>query len=970
MKANFVRAKRRAVLQPKVATLLFAAAATLGPSAGVGCSCSPPAHSGSSDAPVPEAARPYDRTLSSSPHFDEVFQKSSHNAYWINNAKDPLDPFAAGTQMRLWDQIVHEHVRSVEWDLHRDIDDPNTNRGHHPGEYRVYHTNVPANSTCFSLADCLQLLQRLDYVLPDHEVVHIALELKQVDRFLYDDGLFDDPNFRPEEIDRLLWEHLGSRLYTPAEFMSRCASSLSLRDCAAQVGWPTIDQLRGRYIVTVHGTEVGEGIKGYPGACNERAWWQYASVDIRTRAAFPMFVVDGHVTGIRDEEMPSFKARRYNVSDPSFVALWRHALDNTIFWQLEDPSNPDFLEADPVSGRPLVPIFRRYHGIVRSTAAHLVDHPVPDGEDEDSVGKIMQTLAVSSGWQMVMTDYPANFIWDVRAPGAPPIASQVDRPFFEAADVALSGSRTFSVTDLREPGYRIYFDTANRVIDHDLFDLAGARRTGDPNREGAGKLVRVAPPYSVEPVEDWEAFPATSMAGHLAGPLETTPFGEGCLDIGNVADYSGDLVRVCRAPVPSDDRAVNVEVTVRRQGAITYDKTTRVPHHILQTASFGDALRVRVERGPTGTVVQVFTAAEVNPDGTMLWLPYADGPFTFGSDLAIQGLFQQNDGVFVGTRLNGAYVRFSDLSPVGQSGDGNFIGPAYDLSACTDGSCRGAALPSPRSFVKDANGIVYVAVHETEGPVFNGQWRTLYTSNRFEVSTSGLNQYPVLNKFFLQRDAACNVVPLYRCIDWTRDLHTYWLDLDPSCPNDNGPPARSAGILGYLAKDPVPGAEPLYHLRKGTENIVFLGPNTHDHYFAVGEAQRAAKRVAGYEDVAPAGWAGPLPHPVGYVFPAVSGMPSAPGATSEPPPQCVIPPAATAGGAPDASSTDAGALDADVADVDSGPVPATPSQPDGGQDAISPPSTCAPLGENCSQSVGCCAGQCVGSGVDGVCTII
>ncbi len=63
-----------------------------------------------------------------SPHFDEVFQKGTHNAYWVNNNKTPDDPGAAGTQMRLWDQLVHEHVRSFELDLHRDIDDPQTNR--------------------------------------------------------------------------------------------------------------------------------------------------------------------------------------------------------------------------------------------------------------------------------------------------------------------------------------------------------------------------------------------------------------------------------------------------------------------------------------------------------------------------------------------------------------------------------------------------------------------------------------------------------------------------------------------------------------------------------------------------------------------------------------------------------------------------------------------------------------------------
>src|SRR5260370_7425043 len=97
--------------------------------------------------------------------------------------------------MRLWDQLVHEHVRSIELDLHRDIDDPYTGRGTHPGEFRVYHTNEPENSTCFSLADCLQLLHRLDYVIPNHEVTHIALQSTHLTHFSSHYSLFHHTPF-------------------------------------------------------------------------------------------------------------------------------------------------------------------------------------------------------------------------------------------------------------------------------------------------------------------------------------------------------------------------------------------------------------------------------------------------------------------------------------------------------------------------------------------------------------------------------------------------------------------------------------------------------------------------------------------------------------------------------------------------------------------------------------------------------
>lgn len=842
-----------------------------------------------------------DPAKSCSPHFDEVFLKGSHNAYWVDNKHTPYDPEAAGTQMRLWDQLVHEHARSIELDIHRDADDQQALvTGIHPGEYRVYHTNEPDNSTCFLLADCLQLLQRLDYVLPQHEVIHVALELKQIDKLFQDDALFDDGRWRPEELDRLLWEHLGSRIYTPAEFMSRCDPSLidpslTLRDCAKRVGWPTVDQLRGRYIFTVHGTET----PSFPGASNERAWWQYSSVDIRTRAAFPMFVVGGSAKGVPDAEIPSFKAARYHTQTPAFELMWRHALDNTIFFQLEDITNPDFVENDQHP----VPLHRQFHGVVRSTAAFLIDHPIPSGVTSDNVGNIQQRAAVASGWQILMTDYPVNFIEDFRATGTPAIPSRVDRPFFEPADVlsVLTPDgipdigvfpRHFPQDSLREPGQRVYFDTQNRFTDHDLFDDAGGVAfTSDPNKRGIAYLIRMAPSPGEEPIEDWELFPATSMVGHGSpAPLEQTPYGPGCFVVMSQVVPAADRVDVCRLPHADDPRSVFIDITVYHGGKQTYYKSTAVHHNLIQGQNFGDALRVLVNRRPTlaagtGTSVSIFTAAEVNPDGTMAWRAYPDGPFIFASDLQFQGLWQAGDGVFAGTQLNHKPIVFSEFQTMSLAADGAPTGDAFDLSFCLDGSCREKTPLAPHETLLTAtDGSIFVGVNETEGAVFNNQWRTLLTTDKYEMTTSGLNQFQRPNKFFLRTTDPGDGrwQPLYRCIDWTRDLHVYWVDLDPSCPNDNGPAGRSSGVIGYLGTNRMSGAQPLYHLRMGTQNVA--SPNTHDHYFAVGDAERAAKMAEhggnGYKDVAPAGYKGSLPHPVGYVI--VASIP----VTCTPKPSC------------------------------------------------------------------------------------
>lgn len=785
------------------------------------------------------------------PALDQVFQKNVHNAYWTNVHASPDDPFAAGPHMRIWDMMLHEHTRSLEWDLHDDIDDPFTGRGKHPGEFRVYHTNEPDNSTCFTLADCLQLVQRFDHVLPQHEVVHIALELKQVDKLLQDVGLFDDSDFRPEDIDRLLWEHLGSKIYTPAEFLSRCEDGATMRSCAAEHGWPSIDELRGRFIFTVHGTETG----GSSGACNERSWWQYSGGDIKRRAAFPMYVVSDEVT---DVARPRERALHYNTATAAFMSTWRTALDNTIVFDLENTQNRDFAPTDPATK----PLNQQINAIVRPAAAHLIDVPVPNAF-EDDVGKLRQRDVVDAGWQWLMTDYPVNFISDEQLDDPNPLKlpTRVSRPFFTRADVvpgrtgAAPQPPTWGEPELVEPGSRIYFDTSNRITQMDLFSLAGAQQESDPLHAGIAQALLTAPDPAIEPVQDWEIFPATSMLGHDQGPRETTPFGGGCFVAS--ADPSAGLqrttLRICREPTNDDARTVNISLWINEAGNDhpPLSETIPLPFHIVQGASIGDGIRVRLQRNLYGTVAQIFTTAEVNPDGSLLWVPWPTKPsFAINADLRYQGLYQARDGVFTGTRLNGQPVSLSQLT----------LGPndhyVYDLSWCNDGSCRGAAPASHETFfTATSDNATYVGVHETEGAVYGNQWRTLYPTDRYEVSTSGLGQLPRPNKFLLRRSggAADGWAPVYRCIDWTRDVHTYWLDTDPSCPNDKGPAGRSAGIVGSIATRALANTAPLIHMRKGTHNATNV--NTHDHYFALGYAEAGVKASAeGYEQVKVLGW--------------------------------------------------------------------------------------------------------------------
>src|SRR4051794_40865776 len=69
------------------------------------------------------------------PAFDAVWRISTHNSYWVDHGTQG-DLFASGTQERLADQLLFDHARGVEIDIHKD---PKT-----PGAFDVFHT-MPGN---------------------------------------------------------------------------------------------------------------------------------------------------------------------------------------------------------------------------------------------------------------------------------------------------------------------------------------------------------------------------------------------------------------------------------------------------------------------------------------------------------------------------------------------------------------------------------------------------------------------------------------------------------------------------------------------------------------------------------------------------------------------------------------------------------------------------------------------------------
>src|SRR5262249_20284665 len=149
---------------------------------------------------------------------------------------------------------------ALELDVHSEPDRPGSNTP--AGEWRVYHTSSAEDFSCRYLSDCLELLRNFHYAVPQHEVINVIVELKNTVSYT---GVLDksknvhnnfatSDNHDIPDFDAIFRRVLGPTLYTPADFFRDAGcdpndTKMTLRACAKTKGWPTIDKLRGKFII-------------------------------------------------------------------------------------------------------------------------------------------------------------------------------------------------------------------------------------------------------------------------------------------------------------------------------------------------------------------------------------------------------------------------------------------------------------------------------------------------------------------------------------------------------------------------------------------------------------------------------------------------------------------------------------------------------------------------------------------------
>lgn len=171
--------------------------------------------------------------------YDQVRQKSVHNSFQK----------AEG----VYDQVVYWRVRSLEVDVHTwhlfdDGDDgvvvdPETGLD----DWFVYHEVWDRNSSIHRLGGFLRMCAGVQRALPEHEVITLFLDIK--------DGFPADVTATRSRarFDALLDAHLGPHLYRPADLLATDPTAESLSDAVERTGWPTLRELRGKFVIVLTG---------------------------------------------------------------------------------------------------------------------------------------------------------------------------------------------------------------------------------------------------------------------------------------------------------------------------------------------------------------------------------------------------------------------------------------------------------------------------------------------------------------------------------------------------------------------------------------------------------------------------------------------------------------------------------------------------------------------------------------------
>ncbi len=160
--------------------------------------------------------------------YNDVYQKSAHNAYYHYEG--------------LVDMLLYHRIRSVELDLHPTGE----------GTWGIYHnTSVEKwHSSCTTLKGCLSQLKVFHDAVPEHEVVTVWLDMK---RNIFGKTAWVSGN-GPGELKSALYGAIGAEnIFTVENLIERGDMAFTAREALADAGWPSLKELRGKFMFVLTG---------------------------------------------------------------------------------------------------------------------------------------------------------------------------------------------------------------------------------------------------------------------------------------------------------------------------------------------------------------------------------------------------------------------------------------------------------------------------------------------------------------------------------------------------------------------------------------------------------------------------------------------------------------------------------------------------------------------------------------------
>ncbi len=187
--------------------------------------------------------------------YDQIQQRSIHNAY-----QTQFSFGSPGKAEQLLDQIIYQRAYSLEVDLFANPTPFSCSASVGP-DWWIRHDAASQDSNICTLSDVLRLLRGLHDAQPQHEVITLNVEL--ANGRIGKGSLSVFSNYSPQSLDQIFRDYLGNAIYTPAQLLrDNCmpvnTGSLTkavLQRADGRGGWPTTDQLRGKFIITFHGAD-------------------------------------------------------------------------------------------------------------------------------------------------------------------------------------------------------------------------------------------------------------------------------------------------------------------------------------------------------------------------------------------------------------------------------------------------------------------------------------------------------------------------------------------------------------------------------------------------------------------------------------------------------------------------------------------------------------------------------------------